>query len=121
MKALGALLEENKAKLHSMKTLAQEVQSMKLLTPTISNAPDIPMLQELIAQAIQTSDEFGNGSNEAKLAWENVEEVSASDNSVAMMPSLEEECLVEAVQGCEALEELGRVITLAKNDAGLSA
>ena len=107
--------------MYQSKTLAQEVRSMKLPKPTISNAPDIPMLQDLISKAISTSDEFGNESNEAKLAWENVEEVSASDNSVVMMPSLEEECLVEAVEGCEALEELGRVISKVNVDAGLSA
>ena len=116
MKTLGALLDENKAKFYEMKTLVQEVQDIKVAAPASKPQQNIPMLQELIAAAKEASDKFGADSSEAKLAWENVEEVSASDNSIASKPSLEEECLVEAVEACAALEELGRVITLSRSE-----
>merc|ERR1719469_73964 len=123
MKTLGALLEENKAKLYAVKSLAQEVQSIQISSPsTPTDQPDIPMLKELIVQAKEATDKFGADSNEAKLAWESVEEVSASNNSVASLPTLEDECLVEAVEACAALEELGRVIILARSEgSGLNS
>jgi len=112
--SLAELLQENKEKLNAMKKLAQEVQSMKLPIPATSSssAVDVPKIKDLIVKATAASDKFGNDSNEAKLAWENVEEVSASDNSAPTQPDLEELCLVEAAEACEALEELGRVIIL---------
>merc|ERR1711862_908958 len=122
MAALGSLLEENKAKLYAIKSIAKEVQNFKISSPTTSSSlsneqqQDIPMLKELIAQAKEATEKFGSESNEAKLAWESVEEVSASNNSVATLPSLEDQCLVEAVEACDALEELGCVITLARSE-----
>lgn len=119
MSALGSLLEENKAKLYAIKSLAQEVQSIKISPPTTTASSNeeqniLPMIKELVAQAKVATDKFGADSNEAKLAWENVEEVSASNNSVATMPTLDEQCLTEALEACEALEELERVIALQK-------
>jgi len=51
----------------------------------------------LIEEALKISKEFGATSAEARLAWEAVEEVNASDNSVATKGSLDEECEVEPV------------------------
>merc|ERR1719203_389596 len=125
MQALGALLEENKAKIYAMKTLAQEVQNMKVPVPGSvstdedqSEAVNVALIQELIAGAKEASSKFGAESNEAKLAWENVEEVSSADsNNIATQPTLEEICIVEAVEACAALEELGRVITLTRSES----
>jgi len=125
MQALGALLEENKAKIYAMKTLAQEVQNMKVPVPgSVSTDEDqsesvnVALIQELIAGAKEASSKFGADSNEAKLAWENVEEVSSADsNYIATQPTLEEICIVEAVEACAALEELGRVITLTRSES----
>jgi len=69
----------------------------------------------LIEEATRISKEFGPTSPEARLAWEAVEEVNASDNSVATMGSLDDECEVENItQECleygEALEELQELI-----------
>lgn len=69
----------------------------------------------LIAEAMKISEKFGAQSVEARLAWETVEELNASDNSVASMGSLADECEVEAVsQECveygEALEELQELV-----------
>jgi len=69
----------------------------------------------LIDEATRLSKEFGPTSPEARLAWEAVEEVNASDNSVATMGNLNDECDVETVsQECrdygEALDELQELI-----------
>merc|ERR1719356_1924298 len=114
MIALAALLEENKAKFYEMKSLAEEIQGLKvgLMKPISTTQPE--EVKEFIAKAKEASNKFGEDSSEAKLAWETVEEVSASDNTAATLPSLEEECLVETAEACAALEEIGRVITLKK-------
>ena len=39
-------------------------------------------------------------------SWETVEEIASSDVSEATKGSLEEECLVEAIEACEAIEAL---------------
>merc|ERR550539_1407446 len=51
----------------------------------------------LVEEALKISKEFGATSPEARLAWEAVEEVDASDNSAATKGSLDEECEVEPV------------------------
>mmetsp|Transcript_4982 Transcript_4982/g.11074 ORF Transcript_4982/g.11074 Transcript_4982/m.11074 type:complete len:219 (+) Transcript_4982:121-777(+) len=70
---------------------------------------------QLVAEALELSNKFGATSKEARLAWEAVEEVNASDNSVATMGSLNEECEVEVVsQDCleynAALEEMQELL-----------
>lgn len=70
---------------------------------------------ELVKEALEISRTFGATSPEARLAWEAVEEVDASDNSVATMGSFTDECDVEVVsQDCleynEALEELQELL-----------
>jgi len=117
MAALAALLEENQAKIYEMKKLAQELQAVKLVDPqkvkTVA-APN-PMLKKLLAEAKEATEKHGIDSTEAKLAWESVEEAASADSSEVMKPSLEDECLIEAMEACEALEELGRAISLLKN------
>eukprot|EP00536_Pseudo-nitzschia_multiseries_P001068 jgi/Psemu1/282771/fgenesh1_pg.13_\ len=70
---------------------------------------------DLVAEALELSKKHGPTSKEARLAWEAVEEINASDNSVASMGSLTDECEVEVVsQECleynAALEELQELI-----------
>jgi hypothetical protein len=71
------------------------------LTPYAASA-----LQQAIAEAKETTAMYGATSAEAAVAWDNVEELSASDNSQALEPALSEECLVDMMDACEALEEL---------------
>lgn len=72
---------------------------------------------DLVAEAMKVTEKFGATSAEARLAWEAVEEVDASDNSVASMRSLTDECEVdvpvvspECVEYGEALDELQELI-----------
>merc|ERR1719410_450435 len=97
-----------------MKSLAEEIQALKMGTIKPTSLPEPAIVKDLITKAKEVSAKFGDDSSEAKLAWETVEEVSASDNTAATIPSLEDECLVEAAEACAALEEIGRVITLKK-------
>jgi len=48
-------------------------------------------------------------------SWETVEEIASSDVGEALKGSLEEECLVETIDACEAIEALQAA--LSKNEA----
>lgn len=63
-----------------------------------------------LAGAKEASDKFGATSTEAKLAWETVEDIAQDDSSEAMKSDLSEECLIETIEACEAIEELQRVL-----------
>mmetsp|Transcript_18347 Transcript_18347/g.51134 ORF Transcript_18347/g.51134 Transcript_18347/m.51134 type:complete len:221 (-) Transcript_18347:261-923(-) len=86
-----------------------------------SNRVPTPMMavrassDHLVAEALELSKKHGATSKEARLAWEAVEEVNASDNSVASMGSLVDECEVEVTsQECleysAALDELQELL-----------
>eukprot|EP00535_Pseudo-nitzschia_heimii_P001298 CAMPEP_0197179074 /NCGR_PEP_ID=MMETSP1423-20130617/4141_1 /TAXON_ID=476441 /ORGANISM="Pseudo-nitzschia heimii, Strain UNC1101" /LENGTH=400 /DNA_ID=CAMNT_0042628929 /DNA_START=132 /DNA_END=1337 /DNA_ORIENTATION=+ len=51
---------------------------------------------ELVQAAMKITEKYGKSSSEARLAWETVEEVDASDNSAASKGSLNDECDVTA-------------------------
>jgi hypothetical protein len=73
----------------------------------------------LVEEAMRITKEHGATSTAARLAWEAVEEVDASDNSVATMGNLADECDVENVsEDCleynEALEDLQELIAANK-------
>jgi hypothetical protein len=59
---------------------------------------------------------WGVSSNQAKLAWEAVEEILSRDNSEVMKGAIdfEEECLVDLMEACMVLHELDRVFVGAK-------
>lgn len=71
------------------------------LTPYAASA-----LQKAITEAREATSMYGAASSEAAVLWDVVEELSASDNSQALQPALSEECLVDMMEACEALEEL---------------
>ena len=112
MKELSFFLEKEKPNLKRVKTLAAEIQAIKLVAPKSKTSPDSPILKKALIDAKAASDYFGSDSSEAKLAWETVEEIASSDNSEAFQDDLDDECLVETIEACEALEELSRVIIL---------
>ncbi len=65
-----------------------------------------------MATAKAATEEFGATSKEAKLAWEDVEEIASASTAPAMGTNLIDECLVEQIEACEGLEELTRVLNL---------
>jgi hypothetical protein len=55
-------------------------------------------------------------SSEAKLAWETLEDIAGNDSSAATKQAIDadEECLIEMMEACEAMEELNRALFLDK-------
>jgi hypothetical protein len=86
--------------------------ALKANAPAVQNKIDSGMLQAAIAEAKAATAKFGKASGEAAVAWDSVEEISASDNSMAGIPMLSDECLVDAMEACEALEELERAVVV---------
>jgi hypothetical protein len=106
VKALSQILTKTKAELDQVKSLADELKGVKLATPSVhAFAPDDAAMKDALKAARSATKKFGMDSIEAKLAWETVEEVAASTNYSAIRAPLDEECLVELIEGCEALEK----------------
>lgn len=107
---LSALVKEQNPYLEKMKGLANELQQIKVTATKASPAKDSPQLREAVAAAKAASEEFGATSGEAAVAWDTVEEIAAAGNAPALGGSLADECLVEAMEACEALDELNRAL-----------
>jgi len=100
------MLTKTKAELEEVKNLADELKGVKLASPSVSTeAPNETAMKDALAAARAATEKFGMHSTEAKLAWETVEEVAASTNYSAIRAPLDEECLIELIEGCEALEK----------------
>lgn len=97
-----------------MKDVAAELQAIKLAPPTKKPAPTIPGLWDAKLRARAMSQQFGNDSTEAKLAWEEVEEIASAGLQNAIGEGLSEETcdLTQAAEACMALEELDRFLWL---------
>ena len=110
---LSALMGENKPFIEQMKGVASELQRIKLAASPKPVAKDSPELRAAVAEAKAISDEKGATSPEARVAWDTVEEIAAAGNAPAMGGMLlEDECLVEAMEACEALEVLNEALNL---------
>jgi pantoate kinase len=83
-------------------------------TKALTQMWERPDASKLIEAAMAASKEFGATSKEARLAWEAVEEVDASDNSAATKPGVEEECLTEESSSNECLEYSKKLSELEK-------
>lgn len=71
-----------------------------------------PTLKKAIGMAELMSEWYGVHSKESKLAWEVVEDISSNDFTEATKGEINtgEECLVELMDACEAMEELERAL-----------
>ena len=100
------MLEKTKVELEQVKKLADDLKGVKLAIPSVtSTAPDESAMKTALADARAATEDFGKESIEARLAWEAVEEIAASINDEATRAPLDEECLIELIEGCEALEK----------------
>jgi hypothetical protein len=108
VKALAQMLTKTKEELDMVRQLAQDLKGIKLAMPESRTAvPAYPAdMKAALSAARSATEEHGVESTEAKLAWETVEEIAASstDDEATRAP-LDEECLVELIEGCEALEK----------------
>jgi hypothetical protein len=104
--------EEMKTKLARMKALAEEIQAIKMTSPSSSQdkAPSSPVVQDALQKAKEARARYGDYSPEAKLAWEALEEIAsqASHNKdLEEAINYDEECYVDsAMEVCKAMEEL---------------
>lgn len=105
VKAQGPFVEQ-------LKEMASDLQQVKLTAAKVTPAKDSPELRAALEAAKKAGEEFGNTSPEAALAWETVEEIAAASNAPALGGKLTDECLVEAIEACEALDELNKALNL---------
>jgi hypothetical protein len=109
--ALATLIRETTPQMGRVKSLASEIKAIKMKPVDMPRGPDSPALRAALAAAKAATAEFGPTSSQAALAWEELEEIaSASEISGALGGKLDEECLTEMIEACEALEELERVL-----------
>lgn len=97
-----------------MKDIAAELSAIKLTPPERKPAPVIPGLWDSKLKARAMTQNYGVESSEAKLAWEEVEEIASSglQNSLGGTLYNADECdLSTAAEACMALEELDRFFT----------
>jgi hypothetical protein len=92
--------------------LGEVVKNIKLSEPAEGQAaPSSPQLTEALAKAKKATSEFGITSPEARLAWEEYEEIAASGLDNAMGINLAEECDIESgLEACRAMEELKNIL-----------
>ncbi len=96
-----------------MKDVAAELKAIKLSPPSKKPPPKIPGLWDAKLKARAITQQFGTTSNEAKLAWEEVEEIASSglENAIGGTLYQEQSCdLIQAAEACMALEELDRFL-----------
>lgn len=85
-----------------MKELADSLKGVKLSSPSGGGGAN----SDALKSALKAAREAEAGSKEAALAWETVEEIAAAGgDSEATRATLDEECLIELIDGCEALEK----------------
>ena len=114
MAELQRLIQEYQTPLAQLQTLSQDLSALKLGVQA-ATAVDSPAVQAQLSQALQAAKQatadHGVDSTEATLAWETVEEVAASNVQAALLPPLDQECLVEQAQeACQAMEQLTQAI-----------
>mmetsp|Transcript_5838 Transcript_5838/g.8588 ORF Transcript_5838/g.8588 Transcript_5838/m.8588 type:complete len:190 (-) Transcript_5838:115-684(-) len=114
-KLLANILAENQDKVKKIKTLAQEIQAIKFVKPQGGKpGADSPELKKALTEAKEATENHGPGSKEAIQAWMTVEEIASSDQSEASAGNLDEECFIQTIEACEALEEINRIVDLQK-------
>jgi len=115
LKALGDLQKEY---LDSIKGVTEQIRAVKLSAPAKPIELlrwDNPALEHALSEAKLATKKTGIDSSEAKLAWEVVEDIASRDFSEALKGGLtDEECLIEMIDSCEAMEELNRSLFLNK-------
>mmetsp|Transcript_7882 Transcript_7882/g.4657 ORF Transcript_7882/g.4657 Transcript_7882/m.4657 type:complete len:81 (+) Transcript_7882:95-337(+) len=75
-------------------------------------------MKKAIGMAELMTEWYGVHSKESKLAWEVVEDISSNDFTEATKGEINtgEECLVELMDACEAMEELERALFSIENE-----
>lgn len=104
--------EEIKLKLARMKALAEEIQAIKMTSPSAGKEKAISSIavQDALKKAKEARQQFGDNSPETKLAWETLEEIASEESHKRDFDeavNYDEECYVDsAMEVCKAIEEL---------------
>lgn len=107
---LASLVKESASAMDRVKNAAMEVKAIKIKPPPATKSETNPIIQEKLKIAQSLTEEFGIKSSEARLAWEELEEVTAAaTHSQNLGAKIDEECLTEMIEACEAMEEIKRV------------
>lgn len=98
-----------------MKDVVAELQAIKLAPPEKQPAPQIPGLWDAKLKARAITQQYGVDSSEARLAWEEVEEIASAGLETAMGqqqqdPMSQQQRLGQAAEAYMALEELNRFL-----------
>jgi hypothetical protein len=118
LNSLQEILGDYAPKLSTLKSLTDEMANIKMTVSNSQPSSDSPEMRAALENAKAISAEKGATSPDAKIAWAELEEIASAGTSNAMGTRLDEECLVEsAKEACMALEELQRVLGLAKANA----
>lgn len=119
---LQKLAEEQKEHIKSVKHVTTQIRAIKLAPPTSRSMPKHnPILEQALKEAKFMTKKHGVQSSQAKVAWEAVEHIASDDLSEAMKAAVDDddECLIEMIEACEALDELNRALFLdTKKEAG---
>lgn len=110
VKALSLLLDQQRNQIEAVKDLAANIRQIKLVKPASSPQPVSDAMARALEEAKAASVEFGKDSIEAKLGWETVEEIAQNDFSEVMKNDLSDECLIETIEACEAIEEMQKAL-----------
>lgn len=117
-------LNAMQTQLERVRTMAEEIQAIKISAAVPQPVKSTPQISAALQSAKDAVAEHGADSSEAKMAWEELEEIASSGLSNSIGKRMDEECLVEtAMEACMALDELSRVLNLekAKAESGLNA
>jgi len=93
-----------------IKDVLAQMRAIKLMKPEETTAPYNPELQNALVKARAISYQYGNSSEEAKMAWEEVEEIASAGLQNAMGNGYWECNIYSAEEACKALDELDRVL-----------
>ena len=108
-------MDEQKAQIESVKDLASKIRSIKLVQPESRPQSVSDAMVTALEEAKDMSEKFGASSTEAKLAWETVEDIASNSASEATKGDLSDECLIETIEACEAIEEMQRALHVNEN------
>lgn len=109
---LAALIKESAQAMDRVKNVAMEVKAIKMKPATAPTkvAGDNPVIEAALQAAKDATEKHGIKSSEARLAWEELEEVTAAQvHSEGLAGKIDEECLTDMIEACEAMEEIKRV------------
>jgi hypothetical protein len=116
LEELSQLVGSSAPVLNKMKELTSEIKAVRLAVPKPTVTPPSSELKEAIAKAKEVTAKLGIESDEAKVAWDVVEEISSAGTSGSALGGfITDECLVDAAQdACVAMDELNRFLEEAK-------